>query len=65
MRLRDPLTVARERLVERDGVTTADLDETVQALRQRVDDVLARVRADPAPEVSTARTGVFVEAIRG
>jgi len=65
MRLRAPLTIARERLVERDGLTTADLDGTVQALRQRVDDVLARVRADPAPEVSTARTGVFVEAVRG
>lgn len=61
MRGRDPLEQARRTLVER-GVATADqLREQEDVLVSEIQDLLARVRSDPAPDPAEATTDVFGE----
>ncbi|MGV1049803.1 MAG: thiamine pyrophosphate-dependent dehydrogenase E1 component subunit alpha [Solirubrobacterales bacterium] len=58
MRARDPLRIARDRLLER-GRGEAELESLEQEARAQVDAALEQVRAAPAPDPAHAREHVF------
>lgn len=64
MRKRDPLVVARNQLISRDGFLGSDLDAHDHEVEERMLRLLSRVRTDVPPDISTARKGVFVEVQR-
>jgi pyruvate dehydrogenase E1 component alpha subunit len=61
MHRRDPLEHARRTLVERGAGTPEELREVEDGLVAEIQEVLARVRSDPAPDSAAATTDVFGE----
>lgn len=56
---RDPLTLAADRLVEREGASREDLDDIQAKARARVDAAIERARSLPVPEPEEAYADVF------
>jgi TPP-dependent pyruvate/acetoin dehydrogenase alpha subunit len=56
---RDPLVLARRRLLEERVVTEHQLDASESDARHRVDEAVERARAAPAPELEEAYAHVF------
>lgn len=61
MRARDPLLLARSRLIQRGAATTEELDRIEADAADEMQALLARVRADPLPQPSEAGRFVFVD----
>lgn len=56
---RDPLTVARRRLVDEGTSTDADLDRVDAAVEAEVEAAVERARSDPWPELTEVTTHVY------
>jgi TPP-dependent pyruvate/acetoin dehydrogenase alpha subunit len=61
MRARDPLTAARNKLMSRDGFLDSELTAHEQEIEKQIANLLARVRSDAPPDISSAGAGVFVD----
>jgi TPP-dependent pyruvate/acetoin dehydrogenase alpha subunit len=56
---RDPLILARRRILEQRAVTEHQLDASDSDARDRVDEAVERARAAPAPQLEEAYAHVF------
>ncbi len=57
----DPLTIVRRRLVERDEAGETEIADVESEVRNRIRDILQRVREAPAPNAAEAFRDVFAE----
>jgi TPP-dependent pyruvate/acetoin dehydrogenase alpha subunit len=58
---RDPLVLARRRLVAEGAATDAELDTTEARASARIEEAVARARAAPAPQLEEAYAYVFTD----
>ena len=58
---RDPLTIAEERILEREIATAAELDPIAEAVTATVDEAVRCALDSPNPDPATVAEGVFAE----
>lgn len=58
---RDPLTIAEERILEREIATAAELDPIAEAVTATVDEAVRFALDSPNPDPATVAEGVFAE----